>query len=393
MKPQNFWMAEGPKSIRELLVEIKDNSDRMVDLALASLYFEDEELANLVRRLEERMDELSYQFFQCAAVVSRSREEAKRLVGLLQIAVSAENISNACGDLITPVLKRMGVHPLLKDALASASEKLAKIKIREGSHLANQRLGDSKLPSTLGVWVLAIKRGESYEIPNKDTIPEPNDLLVVKGPLEGLRKVCKMCGETFKPPSPSAKFRTIRKTLAKMRDAALLSVDLAYSSVLLNLPEPAQLVGEIEEKFDRLSYKLWAETLKLAKKGEKELASMLETVRYLERITDSADLIADLMVRGIEPHPVLAEVVEETDEKISRIQVKPGSVLENRTVGELNLWATTGTYILFLERGEEFIYTPSARTKILVGDRLVLRGSYAGIEKVRRLAEAGVPEA
>jgi Uncharacterized conserved protein len=108
----------------------------------------------------------------------------------------------------------------------------------------------------------------------------------------------------------------MKKTLAEMRDAAVLSVDLAYSSVLLNLPEPAQLVREIEKKFDILSYKLWSETLRLAKKEKEGLTSILETARYLERITDSADYIVDFILRGIEPHPVLTEAMKEVNEKI-----------------------------------------------------------------------------
>jgi uncharacterized protein with PhoU and TrkA domain len=387
-------MSTGQKSIRELLVEMKDTSDWMVDLSLASIYFEDENLAKFVHSLESKMDDLTYEFFQCAAVVSRSREEARRMVSLMQIAASAENISNATGDLSSLVLRKVGIHPVLKEALAMAGERLARIRVREGSHLAGKELGQLRLPSSMGVWVLARRRGEEYEIPNKKTLLEAGDLLVVKGPPEGIQRIHKIAGEPITPLKPSPKLRGLKKTLAEMRDAAVLSVDLAYSSVLLNLTEPAELVREIETKFDRLSYKLWAETLKAAKKeGERGLTSVLETVRCLERITDSADSIVDFILRGIEPHPVLTEAMSEVNEKISRVQVRPGSVLENRSIGELDLWATTGVYVLFIQRGEKFLYTPGRKTRIVAGDLLVLRGAYAGIEKMKKLAEVSVPEA
>jgi uncharacterized protein with PhoU and TrkA domain len=387
-------MNEGPpRSIRELLVEMKNTSDWMVDLSLASIYFEDEELARLVHSLENKMDDLTYSFFQSSAVVSRRREEARRITGLVQIAVSAENISNACGDLSSLVLRRTKIHSVLKEALAMASERLTKVKVRENSHLAGKKLGELRLPSSIGVWVLAREKGGKYEIPEKETVLEVGDLLVVKGPPESIRKIRLMAGEPPLLSKTSPRLRSMKKTLAEMRDAAVLSVDLAYSSVLLNLPEPAQLVREIEKKFDILSYKLWSETLRLAKKEKEGLTSILETARYLERITDSADYIVDFILRGIEPHPVLTEAMKEVNEKISRIQVKPGSILENRSIGELDLWATTGSYILFIQRGEKFIYTPSRKTKILAGDYLVVRGAYAGIEQIRRLAEATVSEA
>jgi uncharacterized protein with PhoU and TrkA domain len=387
-------MNEGPpRSIKELLVEMKNTSDWMVDLSLASIYFEDEELARLVHSLENKMDDLTYSFFQSSAVVSRRREEARRITGLVQIAVSAENISNACGDLSSLVLKKTKIHSVLKEALAMASERLTKVKVRENSHLAGKKLGELRLPSSIGVWVLAREKGGKYEIPEKETVLEVGDLLVVKGPPESIRKIRLMAGEPPLLSKTSPRLRSMKKTLAEMRDAAVLSVDLAYSSVLLSLPEPAQLVREIEKKFDILSYKLWSETLRLAKKEKEGLTSILETARYLERITDSADYIVDFILRGIEPHPVLTEAMKEVNEKISRIQVKPGSILENRSIGELDLWATTGSYILFIQRGEKFIYTPSRKTKILAGDYLVVRGAYAGIEQMRRLAEATVSEA
>ena len=387
-------MSEGPpKSIRELLAEMKNTSDRMVDLSLASIYFDDERLAKLVQSLESKMDDLTYSFFHGSAMVSRSREEAKRMVGLMQIAASAENISNACGDLASLVLRKVEIHPVLKDALASASERLAKVKVRENSKLAGKKLGDLRLPSSMGVWVLARGREGEYTVPGKETILEAGDLLVAKGPAESFKRLYVLAGES--PPSPSkplSRLRGVRKTLAEMRDAAVLSVDLAYSAVLLNLREPAELVREIEKKFDMLSHKLWSETLRLVRKGKEGLESILETVRCLERITDSADSIVDFMLRGIEPHPVLTEVMCETDEKICRIQVKPGSILENRSVGELDLWTTAGSYILFIQRGDRFIYTPSRKTRIQAGDFLVIRGAYAGIEKIMKLAEVSVSE-
>jgi uncharacterized protein with PhoU and TrkA domain len=387
-------MSEGPpKSIREILAEMKNTSDWMVDLSLASIYFDDEGLAKLVQSLESKMDDLTYSFFYSSAMVSRSREEAKRIVGLMQIAASAENISNACGDLSSLVLRKAEIHPVLKEAIGSASERLAKIKVRENSQIVGKKLGELRLPSSMGIWVLAKGREGEYTVPGKETVLETGDLLVIKGPLESFKRIYRIAGESPPPLfGPTTKLRNIRRTLAEMRDAAVLSVDLAYSSVLLNLREPAELVREIEKKFDMLSYKLWSETLKLAKRGKEGLESILETVRCLERITDSADSIVDFMLRGIEPHPVLTEVMDEADEKISRIQVKPGSILENRLIEELDLWSTTGSYILFIQRGDKFIYTPSRKTKILAGDFLVVRGAYAGIEKVRKLAEFSVSE-
>src|SRR6266498_1886385 len=51
-------MADGehPKNVKDLLVEAKDASELMVDLAYAAVFFNEENLAEEVEKLEERMD-------------------------------------------------------------------------------------------------------------------------------------------------------------------------------------------------------------------------------------------------------------------------------------------------------------------------------------------------
>ena len=48
-------MDEQPRSVKDLLVEAKDVSDLMVDLAYAAVFFDEEKLAREVERLRDRM--------------------------------------------------------------------------------------------------------------------------------------------------------------------------------------------------------------------------------------------------------------------------------------------------------------------------------------------------
>ena len=45
-------MDDQPKNVKELLVELKDASELMVDLAYAAVFFNEEKLAREVGRLE-----------------------------------------------------------------------------------------------------------------------------------------------------------------------------------------------------------------------------------------------------------------------------------------------------------------------------------------------------
>jgi uncharacterized protein with PhoU and TrkA domain len=47
---------EEPRNVKELLIEAKDASELMVDLAYAAVFFNDDDLAGEVEKLEQRMD-------------------------------------------------------------------------------------------------------------------------------------------------------------------------------------------------------------------------------------------------------------------------------------------------------------------------------------------------
>ncbi len=127
-----------PRSVRELLTEMKDTSDLMVDLAYAVLLYESEELANLVHSLEKKMDELMYTIRIMAAVAARNVREAHKITGILQVASSAEAISNATGDMADLIRMGIGIHPVIKDALRAADEKIVMVEVSAGTSLGER---------------------------------------------------------------------------------------------------------------------------------------------------------------------------------------------------------------------------------------------------------------
>jgi len=110
----------------------------------------------------------------------------------------------------------------------------------------------------------------------------------------------------------------------------------------------------LEQKFDELNYEAWKEVLKAAKreKDVMNLNSALQAVKSLEDISDAADSIADIMLRGVDLHPVFVQALEDADEKIARVEVVEGSSLSNHTFEKLDLWRRKGVYTLVLRKGE-----------------------------------------
>lgn len=382
-------IAYKPRSAREILIEMKNTSDLMVELAYASLLFESSEIAERVHELERRMDDLMYHIRIMAAVAARNVNEARKITGILQVAGAAEAISNATGDIADLILRDIEIHPVIREAIRSADEKIAAVKVCKGSMLAGKKFHELKLPSTIGVWTLATKRGKSWIVPpTRDTEVLVGDLLIVRGPRDGIGILCKMAGIHRKAEVLETKLSFIRNALAHMLDMSSMMVDMAYSAILIGSKEVAKEVRELEEEFDKLNYKLWLATLKVAKKERDvtKLSSVLQLVKCIEKISDAADSIADVVIRGVELHPVFARALAETDEQVARVDVSKRSPLVGKTLGDLNLWMTVGAYILMIVRSGHYIFDPGRNAKVLAGDSLIARGSYYGVQKLKKMA-------
>ena len=381
-----------PRSVRELLTEMKDVSDLMIDLAYAAVLFESDELADRVLELETRMDELMSSIRTIAAVVTRNVHEARKITGILQVASAAEAISNATGDITDLVRRKIKIHPVVCAALRMADEKIVWIEVAKGSTLVGKKLFELKLPSSIGVWTFAIKRGKFWIVPPRwDTEVRAGDALIAKGPPDGIALLCKTAGARREVWVPREGLPLIRNALAKMRDLSSVNVDMAYSAILLGSREIAEEVRKIEKKFDKLTYKLSLATLRAAKE-EPDIAGLnglLQIIRCMERISDAADLIADIVLRRVELHPVFARALAEADEQIGRADVSRRSGLVDKSLKELNLWTTMGVYVLMIKRGERYMFDPSRRVRIRAGDLLIVRGSIRGVQKVKRAAAGG----
>jgi uncharacterized protein with PhoU and TrkA domain len=378
-----------PKSVRELLTEMKDTSDLMIDLAYAALLFESDEIADSVHELEGRMDELMYRIRTIAAISARNVREAERITGILQVASAAEEISDATGDMVDLIRREIDIHPVVREAIAKADEKLAKIGVAKGSVLGGKKFFELKLPSSIGVWVLAIKRGREWIVgPSRELEVLAGDVLIARGPLDGIGILSRMAGGPRETPSIPKHFLPIGKALAEMRDLSCTMVDMAYSSLLLRSKPIAEEVRELEERFDKLNYKIWLAALRAARR-ERDVArlnSVLQVARCMERVADAADSMVDVVLRKVRLHPVFEQAIAESDEGITRIGISRRSPLVNRTLGELNLWTTAGAYVLMIKRGKRYIFNPSRRVRVRAGDSLVVRGTRFGVRKLRRIA-------
>jgi uncharacterized protein with PhoU and TrkA domain len=109
-------------------------------------------------------------------------------------------------------------------------------------------------------------------------------------------------------------------------------------------------------------------------------------------ISDAAADIASLVVQEIGVHPIVREAFEKMEEKLTRTEVKPGSVLTKKSLGELELAAEIGVDIIAIRRGKKWMIDPDKEETIAGGDVLIARGAPLGIDKLQRIAEGALKE-
>lgn len=177
----------------------------------------------------------------------------------------------------------------------------------------------------------------------------------------------------------------IEETLLEMKDTSELMIDLAYSALLYDNEEIARQVVDLEARIDA-----WEEDVKrraiarAVEDGDVEKALVfVRLADSIENIADGALQIADVVLRDIEPHPILAEALRESDTTIAAMPVPPASPAEGRTLGDLRLASETGCWVIALRRDSVWIYGPDEHTALEAGDLLIVRGPEEGEEALR----------
>lgn len=183
------------------------------------------------------------------------------------------------------------------------------------------------------------------------------------------------------------RFKEIVERFVELKDTSELMMDLAYSSLLLNRKDLAEEVQELEEHVDELHTKFELLVLSSGFKPEesRDFLGLIRLGVVTEKIADAAAEIAEVVLRGIEPHPVLKIAIEEAEETVTRVQVAEDSPLANKTLKQARIPSETGMWVLAIRRGKKLI-RPKPSTKIEASDVLIASGYAEGEEDLEKLA-------
>lgn len=186
-----------PVPVRTLLVEMKDLSELMIDLAYSAALFNSRPLAEEVIELERRVDNLTYLLDMSAMVAARDVKDAESLVGVTMVAAATDKISDAAADMAVIVLRDIGIHPLVREAFERMEERLTKVETKPNSSLIGKRLKDLDLAAKMGVDIIAIRRNkELIANPKGDEAIKKGDTITARGAPKGIEEFEKLAEGT-----------------------------------------------------------------------------------------------------------------------------------------------------------------------------------------------------
>lgn len=389
-----------PISLKDVLIEMKDISELMVDLAYSAILFESKDIAREVITLEESMNQMVYQARIQSMLGTRRIEEAEAMSGLLQVAEAAEKISNSASDISQLVLKDYPFPARLRQAFPEAEEVTVRSVVRRGSPIDGRKLGEVKLQSNTGMRAIAIRRGTSWIFdPDRDTHVVNGDILIAKGPQAGESPLLDITGgggsgESAREEPPHVVLMDdlgrAARVMVEMKNISELSVGLAYTALLFENKEIAHEVVSLDGRMEDMRYQLDLWILEAARKvpDVEVLRTMLYLSSFADTISSAARAIVDVVLRDIEIPAIVKKIIRESDEIITHVTVRPDSPLEGKTLKEVTLGTLTGMVVLAIRSGRQWTYRPGKNVRLRADDMIIAKGRRDGECRLYELAGA-----
>lgn len=178
----------------------------------------------------------------------------------------------------------------------------------------------------------------------------------------------------------------ITRELVTLKDTSEMMMDLAYSALLLNSSFLANEVMSLEERMDELHIDFQCEVLSHTHENTepKELLGIIRMGNVTERIADAANEIAEVMLRGGEPHPILEMVIQDAEETVEHVTVSEDSPVSGKILRDAHIADETGMWVLYIRRSDKWM-RPRPSTKLKPGDLVVASGYSEGEEDFKQL--------
>ncbi len=387
-------MDERPNNLRSMLAEAKNLSELMVDLAYASLYFNDSEMALEVHELEDEMNVLVHDMREVCVLAVRRPREAAGMSSVLQVVSAIERIANAAVAISRIVTHKLGIPRELVADLSEAAEVSHRVLVSDGSHMASRPVGDFELPVATGMRIFAVKRGRRWETSiDGNFIMLPSDVLFLRGSPDGISRLRELAAApVWQPPAPAEDLwitdldRAV-DVLVEMKNLSEAAVGLAYSSLVLGNRVLALEVQQLERLLDEMHDRLELWVLRAAKEDldPAPLRGLLHLANAAADLGDQARQMTWVVDQGESVHPILELALGESDDVVVQFPVGNRAQADGRSLADLRLNLEPGFTVLAVRRASRYQYRPGGRQVLLGGDEVIASGPDEGREHLAAL--------
>ena len=179
----------------DVLVEMKNVSEVAVGLAYSAIRLRDNGLAAEVSHLEDRLDDMQERLETWVLRGAHDHIDPSPLRGLLHLSRAAEEIGDAAQQMVWLVEQGEELHPILDLALGETDEVAVRVPVGPGSEADGRSLGELRLETETGFYLLAIRRDRQYLYrPRSEVVLRAGDELIATGPDEGHTLLAELCG-------------------------------------------------------------------------------------------------------------------------------------------------------------------------------------------------------
>ncbi|MFW6141114.1 MAG: potassium channel family protein [Candidatus Saliniplasma sp.] len=173
------------KKVEKDLIEMKNISELMLDLAYSSVLFQNRDIAEEVIELEARIDKLYEGILDKVLLNCKEGGDLRRERIVLKVADSIERFADAALDIADVVLRDIDLHPVVKRSMRESDEIMVRKKIQKGSYLDGKTLDGTRMETNIGMKIIAVRRSDKWAYgPKKDLSLKNGDIIFARGPEE-----------------------------------------------------------------------------------------------------------------------------------------------------------------------------------------------------------------
>ncbi len=184
------------ENVETKLIEMKNKSELMLDLAYSALLYHNRDIAKEVIELEDQINRLYDKIQREAIEKCKDDVDTDRSLILIKMADAIERFADCALDIADVVLRDIDLHPVIKKSLEESDIVMLKKTIGKSSYLDGKTIGETKIASEIGMWIVAVKRGGTwYYGPKKDFRFSDNDVIFVRGPEDSEKKLDSWVGK------------------------------------------------------------------------------------------------------------------------------------------------------------------------------------------------------